>query len=297
VTAWIQAFRPKTLPAAVVPVWMGNLPLLEAAGRESNAASFSWLLLASTLASCLCIQIATNLFNDAIDAGKGADTAQRLGPVRATASGLLPARAVMLGGVAFCLLAMVTALPLILSRGWIIVAIGALSLLLAYAYTGGPFPLAYHGLGELFVVLFFGLVAVQGSHFAQSGRFGDTAVWLTALQVGSYSSVLIAINNLRDRAEDAASAKRTLAVRFGPGFARREIAGFSLAPALVALVGMPTAGWRWGLGAVLILPLSLVIVQGVFRSKPGRELNRYLASSGIQLLAFALVSTCLRLVP
>lgn len=290
--AWLLAFRPKTLPAAVVPVWMGNLPLLAAAHRGEP---FSWLLFSATLVSCLCIQIATNLFNDAIDSRRGADTAERLGPRRATASGLLSAGVVLAGAFAFCALAALMATPLILHRGWIIVAIGAISLLLAYGYTGGPYPLAYNGLGEVFVILFFGLVAVGGSYFAQSGRSPGAAEWIVALQVGCFSSVLIAVNNLRDRREDAASNKRTLAVRFGERFARWEIALFCLGPALLGLAGREAGEWRLALPAALVLPLSLRIVTGVFRTAPSRAYNRFLALGGLQLLLFAGVSTLIRL--
>ena len=291
--AWFLALRPKTLPAAVVPVWMGNLPVL---ADVPEGQQFSWLFFWATLLSCLCIQIATNLFNDAIDAQKGADTAMRLGPRRVTASGMLTPRAVMHGAIGFCALAALLAAPLILSRGGIIVAIGAVSLLLAYGYTGGPYPLAYKGMGELFVILFFGLVAVGGSYYAQSGQAPGAAEWIVALQVGFYSTVLIAVNNFRDRREDEDTGKQTLAVRFGGRFARWEIAFFCFSPALLGLAGLQLGEWRLALPAALVLPLSLRIVLGVFRTmEPSREFNRFLALSGLQLLVFAGVSTLLRL--
>ena len=157
---WILAARPKTLPAAIVPVWVGSAPLL-----IGKIGEFSWLIFASTLVGCLCIQVATNLFNDAIDAEKGADTEDRLGPKRATASGLLSRKAVMNVAFGFCALGAIAAIPLILKHGWVPIAIGGVSFLLAYSYTGGPFPLAYKGMGELFVILFFGVVAVFGTYY------------------------------------------------------------------------------------------------------------------------------------
>lgn len=290
--AWLLAFRPKTLPAAAVPVWMGNLPVLAGGGGEE---AFSWGLFWATLSSCLCIQIATNLFNDAIDARKGADTSLRLGPRRATASGMLPARGVLAAAVGFCALAAVLALPLIESRGVIVILIGALSLLLAYGYTGGPYPLAYHGLGELFVILFFGLVAVGGSYYVQSGQPPGAGEWVVALQVGCYSSVLIAVNNLRDRREDAASGKRTLAVRWGESFARGEVAFFCLAPVLLGLAGSGMGEARLGAPAVVLGPLSLPLALGVWRSEIDRRFNRFLGLGALQLIAFAAVSTWFRM--
>lgn len=290
--AWLLALRPKTLPAAAVPVWMGNLPLL---AGVSAGGQFSWLLFWGTLVSCLSIQVATNLFNDAIDARKGADTENRLGPLRVTASGLLKPRAVLGWALAFCALAVLAAVPLVVSRGPLILAIGVVSLLLAYGYTGGPYPLAYKGLGELFVILFFGLVAVCGSYFAQSGRVPGLAEWVVALQVGCYSSVLISVNNLRDRREDAETGKRTLAVRWGEGFARWEIAAFCLAPALLGFLGGFAGDWRLAFPGVLVLPLSVRVILGVFRTLPSQRFNRFLALSALQLLTFAGVSTVLRM--
>ncbi|MCB1079185.1 MAG: 1,4-dihydroxy-2-naphthoate octaprenyltransferase, partial [Verrucomicrobiae bacterium] len=241
----------------------------------------------ATLASCLCIQVATNLFNDAIDSKKGADTERRLGPVRVTASGLLTPGAVMAGALAFCGLAAVIAIPLIQARGWPIVAIGVVSLAMAYAYTGGPFPLAYRGMGELFVILFFGFVAVLGAWFVQSGEGPSLLQWITGLQTGLYSSALIAINNLRDIDEDRQSNKRTLAVRFGMRFARFEIALFCLVPVALS-VGL-SWGVRqpWMLLPAATLPLGLVIVRKVNGTEPGRSFNRFLALSALQLIAYA----------
>lgn len=280
---WLLATRPKTLPAAIVPVWVGSAPAV-------FADRFSPLLFVATLASCLGIQIATNLFNDAIDSRKGADTEKRLGPTRVTASGLLSARAVMLGAFIVCLVAALIAIPLIQARGWPIIAIGGVSLLMAYAYTGGPFPLAYRGMGELFVILFFGFVAVGGSWFVQSGETPGALQWITGLQAGLFSSVLIAINNLRDIDEDRRSNKRTLAVRFGKNFARAEIAVFCLAPVLLSLLG----AWLihpWIALAAATLPLGLIIVGKVIRTEPGPAYNRYLGMGALQLIGYAFLLT------
>ncbi len=283
--AWILAARPKTLPAAIVPVWVGSMPLLV----DGDSGTGSWWLFWCTLASCLCIQIATNLFNDAIDFEKGSDTDKRLGPRRVTASGLLTKRSVMIGALGFCVLAAVISIPLIQMRGWPIVAVGMVSLFFAYGYTGGPFPLAYRGMGELFVILFFGLVAVIVSYYVQTGGWGDRVVWILALQCGLYSCVLITINNLRDIEEDGGTGKRTAAVRFGKTFARWEIAAFCLVPLLLWLwvfrqTGATTMDWL--LLALIFVPLAGVIVRNVFKVEPSAAYNKFLALGAVQLLCF-----------
>lgn len=282
--SFLLAARPKTLPAAVVPVWVGCALAWKLWG------AIDWWLAACTLLGAMFIQVSTNLFNDAVDADKGADTEQRLGPKRATASGLLSRRAVYGGGFLFVLLALLVSIPLILSRGWVIVAIGLPSLLLAYGYTGGPFPLAYRGLGELFVILFFGVVAVGGTVFVQSGQWGWEAL-VVGVQVGLLSAVLIAINNLRDVAEDRLSGKRTLAVRFGPRLVHGLLGGMVMG----AMILTPVAGWfgmRWL--CLLSFPwflFGLTVVWAVARSQPGEIYNRYLALAALQLILFAVSFT------
>ena len=281
-TSWILAARPKTLPAAIVPVWLGTALAWHDTGHAS------WALALATLISCVCIQIATNLFNDALDAQKGADTEKRLGPVRVTASGQLSARAVLTGGFLFCGAAALFGLPLIVARGPVILVIGIVSLVLAYGYTGGPFPLAYRGLGELFVLLFFGLVATLGSYFVQTGNTGGVVAWTVAVQSGLLSCALIAVNNLRDAREDATTGKRTLAVRFGVTFGRAEITAFCFGPYLLGLFLMQAiplaAGLPW-----LASPLAFVFCRGVWTQPPSRVYNKFLAMAGGHLVLFAVL--------
>lgn len=282
--SYLLAARPKTLPAAAVPVWVGCVLAREVAG------SIDWLLGLCTLLGALCIQIATNFFNDAVDAEKGADTEARLGPRRVTASGLLSRRAVHCGAVTFLALACLAAIPLIQERGWPIIAIGLPSLYLSYGYTGGPFPLAYRGLGELFVILFFGLVAVGGAYFVQTGGWG-WEVAVLGFQTGLLSAVLIAINNLRDVHEDRLSGKRTLAVRFGPRFVQRLVAGMIVAAMLLTIAGR-WYGAQWLF--VLSLPwflLGLAVARGLRRTPPGPAYNLYLALAALQLVLFAVSLT------
>ena len=276
----ILAARPKTLPAAVVPVWAGCVLAWKLTGAFD-----AWLAICTVLGS-VAIQIATNFFNDVIDARKGADTARRLGPQRVTASGMLSARVVMALAGGFLLVALGCGLVLFQARGWPIVWIGVPSMFLAYGYTGGPFPLAYRGMGELFVILFFGLVAVAGTVFIQTGDW-PPAAWLLGLQVGLLSAVLISINNFRDRDEDATTGKRTLAVRLGP---KPAAAIIWLEIKLAAFAGL---GWiTFGQPILMIasLPVLLIgmrICWGVFTLPPGPAFNRLLALAGLQLVLFA----------
>jgi 1,4-dihydroxy-2-naphthoate polyprenyltransferase len=277
--ALLLASRPKTLPAAVAPVVLGSALAWRLTGQ------FSWLLAWCTLGSTLAIQIATNYFNDAVDARKGADTAARLGPLRATAAGLLTPRQMLGAGGGMLVLAVLLSLPMVAARGWPVVAIGVVSLFFTYGYTGGPVPLAYRGLGEIFVLLFFGLVAVAGTVFVQTGHWHGGALLLGA-QVGMLSTVLIAINNLRDRVEDSGSNKRTLAVRFGETFARVEIAVLCLGPYLLGGAWHRWGGgpgiWPWAAASVL----GLWVAWRVWVTPPGRIYNKYLALSALHLVVW-----------
>lgn len=276
----LLAARPKTLPAAIVPVWAGCVLAWKLSGH------FDLTLALLTLGGSLSIQIATNFFNDAIDARKGADTEKRLGPQRVTASGMLKPRTVMAIGLGFLLLAVLCGHQLYQARGWPILAIGIPSLFLAYGYTGGPWPLAYRGLGELFVVLFFGFVAVAGTVFIQTGDWPREAL-LLGLQIGLLSAVLISINNFRDREEDAGTGKRTLAVRFGPKFAAAII---WLEIKIAAFAGLAWLAFGKPFFMFPSLPVFLLggrILWGVMTSPPGPAFNRLLALGGLQLILFA----------
>jgi 1,4-dihydroxy-2-naphthoate octaprenyltransferase len=276
----LLAARPKTLPAAIVPVWAGCVLAWKISGH------FDLTLAMLTLAGSLSIQIATNFFNDAIDAKKGADTERRLGPRRVTASGMLKPRTVMSIAVGFLILAVLCGHQLYQVRGWPILAIGIPSLFLAYGYTGGPLPLAYRGLGELFVILFFGFVAVAGTVFIQTGGWPRES-WLLGLQIGLLSAVLISINNFRDREEDATTGKRTLAVCFGPKFAAAMI---WLEIKVAAFVGLAWIAFGKPMLMFASLPVLLLgarIIWGVLTLPPGPAFNRLLALAGLQLILFA----------
>lgn len=278
----LLATRPKTLPAAIVPVWVGCVLAWKLTGE------FSLPLALATVGGAIFIQIATNLFNDAIDAAKGADTERRTGPQRVTATGLLSRTAVMTGAAVFLALAIGCGVVLWQAAGWPILAIGIPSLYLAYGYTGGPFPLAYRGMGELFVILFFGLVAVCGTVFVQTQEWRPEALLLGA-QVGLLSAALISINNLRDREEDSTTGKRTLAVRFGPKPARVIVWLEIKFAAFIGLVWF-VFGLPWlVLASFPMLSIGMRLSWGALTMPEGRGMNRLLAMAAGQLVAFAIL--------
>jgi 1,4-dihydroxy-2-naphthoate octaprenyltransferase len=278
---WVLASRPKTLAAAVTPVLVGG------ALAYGGPLPLHWPSLICATLSAVCIQIGTNYINDALDFKKGADTHERLGPTRVTQAGLLSAEAVMRGAYVAFILAAAFGVPLILRGGWPILVVGIASIAAAYAYTGGPYPLAYHGLGELFVMIFFGVVAVCGTYYLQRLTLAPEA-WLGGVAAGSLAVVILAINNLRDLDNDRASNKRTLAARFGPGFARAEIVVFAVVPFVcVALIA-----WIRN-RVVLALPmlaivLAIALLLRIARSRGG-ELNRCLAMAGALEWSFGLL--------
>lgn len=271
-----SAFRPKTLVAALVPVAVGH-----SLSQVLGFAPALWLSVFCLL-SAICIQVATNLFNDAIDFEKGADTESRLGPVRWSQSGEISSRHVFRWATGFVTLAMVFGVPVVLHGGWPFVALGLVSLFLAYSYTGGPFPLAYLGLGDLFVILFFGLFAVGGTVVLHGQSLAREA-WVAGLQVGFLATVLIAINNLRDSDTDRQVGKKTLAVRFGDSFVRWEI-GLLLGASYLLAFCYPFGFWQylpW-----LTLPLAFKVLRQVFSFTEKEGLNETLGQAGLLQLLF-----------
>ncbi len=286
---WILAARPRTLGAAVVPVLAG-------AALAFSTGFFDTLSTMLALTCAVLIQIATNFFNDAIDHAKGADGDGRLGPTRVTSAALLPPARVIGGAVVSLSAAALLALPLVLRGGWPVLMLGALSLVLAYAYTGGPFPLAYLGLGEIFVVLFFGLFAVGGTFYLNALELSPAAL-VAGLQIGLHSSVLLAVNNLRDIETDRAARKRTLAARFGLCFARRENASLILAPFVLGLLWLPL-GYFWAFLLPLVTaPLAWWLARACLQAAPDRAVNQLLAHAAALHAAFGLILAIAFLLP
>jgi len=280
IQAWVLASRPKTLFAAVAPVLLGSaLAFSQSKGNLPAALA--------ALFGAICIQIATNLANDYWDAKKGADTADRLGPVRVTASGLLQPRTVFLGMVFFFLLATAAGVFLTFRAGWPVVAIGVASILFGILYTAGPFSLAYLGLGEVFTFLFFGLVATAGTYFVQALSYSPDAV-LLGVMPGCYSVVLIALNNLRDRATDQRVNKKTLAVRFGEKFARIEILFFLFVPSIIPLFILQFHGGGW-LCAMAAFLSALRVGGPLVRLRDPRVINDLLPHAGTSSLFLAIL--------
>jgi len=276
---WLLAIRPRTLPAAAAPVLVGTA-VAEVSG------GLRWGPALAALAGALLIQIGTNLANDVFDHERGADTPDRLGPIRVTQAGLLAPAVVLTGMWTTFGLAALAGLYLTWVAGWPVVVIGLASIAAGIAYTGGPYPLAYHGLAEPFVFIFFGMVAVAGTTYVQTLSVPFLAV-AAAVPMGFLAAAILAVNNVRDLETDRAAGKRTLAVRLGANGAKVEYA------LLVGLAYLAPVATVWALGASrwLLLPLvtapgGVVLAVRVFRLR-GRPLNRVLAATGQLELAFA----------
>lgn len=275
-----MAIRPKTLPAAAASAIVG-----------AAAAFYDGMFRPGPAVACLLaallLQIGANLANDVFDYYRGADTQARLGPVRVTQAGLLRPGQVLLGmWVAFGLAALL-GLYLFLEAGWPVLLIGLASIAAAVAYTGGPFPFGYYGLGDLVVFIFFGLVAVCGTYFVQAGRVSSLALW-SSLPMGFLITAILVVNNLRDIATDRAAGKRTLAVRLGESGTRWEyllcLAAAYLAPLVMGMVGFS----YWGLLSWASLPLAASQTRLVW-TQSGRPLNLALAGTGRLTLVYALL--------
>jgi 1,4-dihydroxy-2-naphthoate octaprenyltransferase len=280
-----MAARPRTLPAAVAPVLVGTAAAVEASDELRVGA------LVAALIGSIFIQVGTNLANDYSDAKRGADSVDRLGPVRVTASGLVAPRRVLVAtwvafGVAVAAGVYLTALA-----GPLILAVGAVSILAGVLYTGGPRPYGYEGLGEAFVFLFFGLVAVNGSYFVQVERL-DWLPFALSLPVGFLATAILVVNNVRDVDTDRRAGKRTLAVRLGRDRARTLYAGLVLAAYLALPIGLVAAdGPAWALIALVSLPLAARPLRAVRTRTDGPALNAALAGTGALLAAFSLLLT------
>jgi len=241
---WIAAARPRTLPAAVAPVLVGT-----ALAWHDHA--LVWPAALACLGFALLVQIGTNFANDYYDHVKGADTAERVGPRRAVASGLVAPEVMKSAMMVVFLFAFVVGLSLLKYGGWPLLVIGLASILCGIAYTGGPYPLGYNGLGDVFVFIFFGLVAVCATTFVQTGEVSAPAI-ICGIGVGLLAANILVVNNYRDVETDQRAGKRTLVVRFGRRFARLQF-GVSLVVALT----IPFHLMRLGFAPLVLLPVGL----------------------------------------
>jgi 1,4-dihydroxy-2-naphthoate octaprenyltransferase len=281
VAPWLLAARPKTLPAAVAPVLVGTAVAI----AEDD---FVLWVAAAALSVALLLQVGANLANDVFDFRRGADTSDRLGPVRVTQSGLIAPRRVLAATGVVLGAAVLAGLPLVWRGGWPILLLGLLAILAAVAYTAGPVPLGYHGLGELAVFAFFGPVAVAGTYYIQARELSALAV-AASVPVGCLAAAILVVNNLRDIATDRLAGKRTLAVRLGPAKTRTEYTALLAVAYLVApvlwLTGQLSIWWwlPW-----ITLPLAISLRRRV-ANESGRALNPLLAETARLHLLFGIL--------
>jgi len=279
---WILAIRPKTLPAAIAPVLIGTaMAFGDGLGHAPSAIM--------AMIAALCIQIGTNLANDYFDFKKGADTAERRGPIRVTQAGLIKPEVVLISAIVFFALSFLASIYLIHRAGPAIFVIAIASIVSGILYTAGPKPLGYLGLGDIFVLVFFGPVAVGGTYYAQALEI-NPAIIIAGLAPGLLSTAILAINNLRDIDTDRRAGKLTLAVRFGRSFAMSEylfcIMAASLIPFVIVLM---TDDHKGVAAACLVAFFAIPSVKMAFTHLDGAGLNRVLAQTGRLLLIYSVL--------
>ncbi|MDF1597311.1 MAG: 1,4-dihydroxy-2-naphthoate polyprenyltransferase [Acidimicrobiia bacterium] len=289
--AWWQAGRPHTLPAAATPVLVG-------AGLAAGDGAFRWGPFFAAMLGALAIQVAANFTNDLSDARKGADTDQRIGPQRMVATGIISERAMLSATVAAFVVASAAGVYLIIEAGWVIALVGLLSILATIGYVGGPRPYGYRGLGEVFVFVFFGLVATVGSRYVHD-RTAPLDAWLLAIPIGFLVTAILVANNVRDIETDEATGKRTLAVILGRARTRTLFA-LLVFGSFVAIALFGLAGWTAAptMLAVFLAPFSAALVRTVYTRTEGPALIRVLKGTarlhllvGLVLAAGAAVGT------
>lgn len=281
--AWVLAMRPATLGAAVVPVAVGAGVAFVFGGLRA------WPTLAALLGA-IFIQIGTNFANDVFDYEKGADTQDRLGPTRAVQAGLVSAAAMRRAMIFTFFLAALAGVYLAWVGGWPLLVIGVASILSGIAYTGGPYPLGYHGLGDLFVMVFFGFVAVCGTVLVNLGQVPELAIW-ASVPPGALATAILVVNNVRDRETDVLAGKRTLAVRFGRAAGIAEYRFLLVASFLTPMLLFVTGRLSWPiLLPLLTTPAGVLLQRGLVRGQ-GRELNAVLVGTARLLVSFGALFT------
>jgi 1,4-dihydroxy-2-naphthoate polyprenyltransferase len=282
VRIWFMAARPRTLPTGAAPVLVGT-------ALAGTSGTFHALRFVAALLGALLIQVGANLSNDYSDARRGADTEDRLGPVRVTAGGLVPPRQVLVATYVAFALAVLCGVYLIATAGWELLLVGVASILAGVLYTGGPRPYGYEGLGEVFVFLFFGVVAVAGSYFVQTEQW-DWEAFALSVPVGLLAAAVLIVNNVRDMETDRRAGKRTLAVRLGRERTRALYTGAVLVAYVTALVPWVFGDLdAWVLLSWLVAPIGLRLVATIREHTDGPTLNRALAGTAMMELLFCLL--------
>jgi 1,4-dihydroxy-2-naphthoate octaprenyltransferase len=282
VNVWVEAARPRTLPASLAPVLVGT-----AAGATAHG--IVWSRFALVVVVALAIQVAVNYANDYFDGVRGVDTVQRAGPRRAVASGLVTPKAMLVGIAAVMAIAAAAGIALAAMVSWWLLLIGLGAFISLLGYSGGPRPYASAGLGEVFVFVFFGLIATLGSSYVQHRMLPATA-WVAAVATGVLAVAILVVNNLRDVPTDAIAGKRTLAVRIGEARTRQLFIGAIAIGVLLAVVGEPLAARSgWPLIALLAVPLAREPVNAVRGGGVGRALIPALGGTGKLELAVAVL--------
>ena len=271
---WLLAIRPRTLSISLVPIIIATVM------ASSQVQSLNWPLICLCLFCSLCVQIGTNLVNDASDFKKGADEHRHFGSLRVTQAGLLSYNAVQMVGCICFILAGIFGIPLIYAGGWPLFLVLLFSIACGYFYTAGPFPLAYLGCSDIFILIFFGWVSACSVFYLQTGDVSLMIV-IASTQIGCLAIVPHAINNLRDYASDALVNKKTLAVRFGKSFVKKEIVFFSIFPFLLGLFWIFNGNLWIGLLPIVSLPFILLNLKAIWYEEPSQRYNQYLATSAM----------------
>lgn len=278
----MRASRPQTLAAAVIPVMVG-------VSVVSTDGLFRWDISLVVLLCAILIQIGTNFANDYYDFVKGADTAERIGFIRATSTGLVSPDTMLKATFIIMFSAFVLGLYLVWIGGWVILLIGLLSILFGILYTGGPFPLGYNGLGDLFVFIFFGIVAVMGTYYVHALQWSTLSFW-ASLPVGALAVNILVVNNLRDMAQDKISGKRTLGVLLGERALKLEYTFLLIiAYAIPFILLMKLKVDLWVLLPLLSLPLSIPLMVQVWKHDDKRTLNRTLERTAQYMVLFGVL--------
>jgi len=276
---WVSALRVRTLTNSFIPIAIGT------AFAWKNEGQLNWIIAFLTLLCATFIQIGINLINDALDFKKGADNSLRIGFKRVTQSKLLPPHTVLFAGFACFALSFIFGMPVILHSGWPFIWVLGTSMLFGYLYTGGPYPLAYNGLSEFFVLIYFGLICTITPYYVQTHAF-ESSLFIAALQIGLLSTAIIATNNLRDIKSDAFANKKTLVVMLGIGFGRFEITLASLLPFALGYYWIVHNHVLAGLFPFLILPIVFKNLKKIWTTPPSPQFNDFFIKTALTHLLF-----------